>query len=271
MLDSYASEQLNPHLWRITDSLGVCCYLVTGAERACLLDTCNGFGNIRSCAEALTNKPVFVILTHGHLDHAGGAGLFPEVWMNPADLPVFRKHSDMGFRCRDLSISTGRTVCSRDLVPEFTGRLQPLTDRQRFDLGGLTIEMIAVPGHTPGMMCVLLKEDRTILFGDACGVAVMLFDEFSSCVSAYRKSLLNLQKYEPRYDTVYRNHGTFVSPKILLENVIACCDRILAGSDDHIPVEFHGMHLYACSAADSHGRRLDGVEGNILYTAEKAR
>lgn len=136
--------------------------------------------------------------------------------------------------------------------------------------GGLTIQIVAVPGHTPGMICPLLLEERTIIFGDACGVSVLLFDEFSSCVSEYRKSLLNLKQYEQQYDNIYRNHGLFWSPKELLNNVIECCDLILSGRDDHAPVSIHGYDLFAAKGISTDGSRADNKEGNIFYAPEKA-
>ena len=75
---NYQSEKINEHFIRIIDKTGVACYLVIGEEKACLLDTCNGFGNIKEYVEQLTDKPVFVLLTHGHHDHMGGANLFDE-------------------------------------------------------------------------------------------------------------------------------------------------------------------------------------------------
>ena len=60
-----------------------------------------------------------------------------------------------------------------------------------------------VSGHTPGMMCPLIQEERTIIFGDACGVSVLLFDEYSSCVSEYLKSLEVLKTYENDYCLLY--------------------------------------------------------------------
>jgi len=248
-MNAFKTERLSEHLIRITDITEVCCYLVVGTERACLLDTCLGYGDLLQCVRELTDLPVSVILTHGHYDHNGGAAQFDTVYMNEKELPVYKKHT----------------------APEWRNalRLQSLDDGQRFPLGGVTVRMIEVPGHTPGMMCPLLEEDRTIIFGDACGVGVLLFDEFSSTVSEYRKSLLKLKEYEADYDRIYRNHGSFRSEKELLDNVIECCDLILSGKDDHVPVSEHGYPLFSAKKlADGH--RADGKEGNIKYAPEKA-
>lgn len=268
----YTHEVLSERLIRIKDCLGVCCYLALGDERAALLDTCNGLGNIRSYAETLTDKPVICILTHGHLDHMGGAALFEERYMSPLDEPVFKKHGDMAFRVSEMNRMAGRenAYTEESFVPGCTGGIRPLSDGQRFDLGGLTVEMLAVPGHTPGMMCPLLTEERTVIFGDACGVGVLLFDEYSSPVSEYRKSLLRLSRHEERYDRILRNHGTFESPKELLGNVIECCDLILAGKDDHVNVSVHGTPLFAAKRPGAGGMgRADGKEGNLFYAADK--
>ncbi|MCD7810020.1 MAG: hypothetical protein LUH02_11840 [Erysipelotrichaceae bacterium] len=130
--------------------------------------------------------------------------------------------------------------------------------------------MILVQEHTPGMMCALIKEERTIIFGDACGVAVMLFNEFSTNVSTYLKSLQHLKEFENEYDTIYRNHGTFVSPKELLDNVMECCELILSKKDDHMPLHMHGVDLFAAKEMSFEGGRKDGKEGDLLYAIDKA-
>lgn len=268
-MEYYTHEKLSKHLYRITDRTGVCCYLVVGERKACLLDTCSGLGNLKECVESITRLPVDVILTHGHLDHIGGAGLFDSVYMNHEDLPVYKEHGDMEFRVRDTNIITGLELKKEDLVETYTGEILDINDGDIFDLGGLNVKMIGVRGHTPGMMCPMILEEETVIFGDACGVSVLLFDKYSSNVSEYKDSLLNLKNYEDQYDVIYRNHGSFFSHKSLLDNVIECCDLILAGEDDKYPVSIHGFDLQACHKVTGH-QRADGLEGNIFYLPSKA-
>ncbi|MGN6712467.1 MBL fold metallo-hydrolase [Anaerocolumna jejuensis] len=269
-MEYYQSEKITEHVIRIIDCTGVCCYLVTGSKRACLLDTCCGYGNIREYVQTLTNQPVIVVLSHGHYDHIGGASLFREVYMNPEDIAVYKRHMDPSWRDHDKRFNENvKNIPEKEIMPYLNPEeILPVKNGDILDLGGVRIRMLSVKGHTQGMMCPLLEEDRIIFFGDACGVGVLLFDEFSSSVSEYRQSLLELKKWEDAYDFVYRNHGTFVSEKSLLENVLECCDLILNRTDDRYPVVQHGYHLYAAKKVGEHGR-IDGLEGNIFYLKEK--
>lgn len=47
-------------------------FLLEGDEKALLIDTGTGVFDIPELVRQLTNKPVMVALTHGHIDHAGG-------------------------------------------------------------------------------------------------------------------------------------------------------------------------------------------------------
>ena len=267
----FKSEILSERVIRIIELGGVCCYLVIGDKKACLLDTGSGYGNIKEYVDTLTDKPVFVILSHAHYAHMGGAALFEDVYINLEDLPVFRKHGDMTTRYEEAQrIPETKTIPYSDMIPTRMKPMKGIKNGDIFDLGNVHIQMISVSGHTPGMMCPLIQEERTIIFGDACGVSVLLFDEYSSCVSEYLKSLEVLKTYENDYDTIYRNHGTFFSEKSLLDNVIECCHLILTNQDDHIPVEFHHYHLYAAKETNEF-HRIDGKEGNILYSLDKAK
>ena len=54
----FTSEKLTNRITRIRDILGTCLYLVEGDEKACLLDTGDGYGNLKEYVETLTHKPV---------------------------------------------------------------------------------------------------------------------------------------------------------------------------------------------------------------------
>lgn len=272
-MELFTHERISDHIFRIKDVLGVAMYLVVGSDRACLIDTGYGIGNVKEYVESLTDKPIFVILTHGHIDHGCGAELFDEVWMSCKDEECYHEHCNLERRVQMLKNHPLHDLISEDmLVPERKGDFKDLKDGMIFDLGKIHLEAIAVPGHTQGMTMVLIQEERTILFGDGCGVGVLLFEKYSSTVSEYRRALLRIKKdYEDKYDHIIRNHGTCTSPKELLDNVIEVCDLILAGKDDHVKIVSHGVEVIRAMKTDEHENRLDGKQGNINYLESLAR
>lgn len=266
-------QQLSKRLYRFIDASRTACYLAVGDKKAALLDTGVGIGDLKRTVNQITDKPLTVILTHGHLDHIGGVQQFKDscIYLNPNDIEIIAENSNLEKRlnyaqevCADLTIE--------DIIPVYTGKYLPMKDNQIFDLGGLHIQMVSVPGHTQGMMCPLLIEERTIIFGDACGVAVMLMDEHSSTISQYLNSLYNLQTYEDKYDIVYRNHGTFTNPKDLLENVMDCCQHVLDGTDDAMEFIIHGRKGWMAKKIDhTTGIPVDGKTGNLFYIKDKIK
>ena len=265
-------EKVTDHITRIYAFGSELMYLVTGNDKAALLDTGSGFGSLKACVSELTDKPVIVLLTHGHTDHAFGAGEFDEVYMNHLDLPVLHKHNSerAEFLAADKKqIPALKNIQMADLNPLLKTEPLPLKDGDTFDLGNLHLRMYLVPGHTPGMMCALIPEEKTIFFGDACGMNVLLHDEYASSVSEYRSSLVRLKTMESEYTHIYRNHGTYTNDKILLDNVLESCELILKHEDDHWPVQMYGKTLYAAKKTEC-GKRTDGKEGNLIYAPEKA-
>ena len=72
----------------ITDLSGVHCFLVEGRDKALLIDTMTGLRGLPAFVATLTDLPVEVALTHGHMDHAGGVFEFGRCYIHPADIPM---------------------------------------------------------------------------------------------------------------------------------------------------------------------------------------
>ena len=265
----YAFEQkkLSEHVTQITEASGVSAFLVTGTQRAALLATCSGLKGLKETVGALTSLPLDVILTHGHGDHAGSAADFENVYMHPADRELRKQHNlTMRMDYVQTMLGPEAELSEEDFVPDAEGVFAELTDGQIFDLGGIRLEIIHVPGHTKGSCCVLLQEESAILFGDACNVNTLVMDENSTDISGYRRSLEYLKTFGGRYGTVYYSHGPAVGPRECLEDNIELCGRILAGTDDAIPCEFFGRKAIRAAAISPDFRRVDGKFGNIVYS-----
>lgn len=266
----FKHEKITEHILRIIDFLGNCCYLVIGEDKACLLDTLDGFGDLKEYVECLTDKPLIVALSHGHLDHVAGAADFNVVYLPQEDRSLFNLHTQSDYRLsRYAQDPVTQDIPIKDFKTTYHGDILELSEDTLFDLGGISIQWVKVPGHTKGMMVPIVIEERVAVFGDACGVGTLLFGEDSTNVETYRESLKHLKTYETLYDRVLRNHGTFESPKEVIDNVLECCEIVLSGKEDFQEIETHGILFMVAQPIDEQGNRLDKKQGNLKFTRDK--
>ena len=94
----FKTEKISEHITRIHGFCTEFMYLIEGSKAAVLIDTGCGFYSLKNCIHNLTNKPLKVLITHGHVDHAMGANEFEEIYLNHKDKSVYQLHSEKGFR-----------------------------------------------------------------------------------------------------------------------------------------------------------------------------
>lgn len=256
-------EKVTDHITRIYAFGSELMYLVTGNDKAALLDTGSGFGSLKACVSELTDKPVIVLLTHGHTDHAFGAGEFDEVYMNHEDDYVYRDHGDVHFRLDGLSMSEIRDEFTMDdFIPaKPLEEIHDLKEGDVFDLGGIHIDVYACAGHTKGSLAFLIREERLLVTGDACNPNTFLFEWHAASVETLRNSLIALkEKTDGKYDDILLSHGNGKGYPELIEDVIGVCDSILKGTAEQIPMEFRG-HCGLIARNDP-----EHLKGNIVYS-----
>jgi Zn-dependent hydrolases, including glyoxylases len=271
-MQGFQIEKLSERVTRIYAFSTELMYLVEGDEKAALLDTGSGIGSLKACIQKLTDKPVIVLHTHGHVDHALGASEFEEIYMNRLDDYIYKEHSKMEFRKAGLVLSPYQDeITEKDIIPAVPcDAFRDLKGGMSFDLGGATVEIYDCPGHTKGSVVMLLKEERALLLGDACNTFTFLFDDYSLTVEEYEKSLEKLkEELEGKYDTVYLSHRGGNGSKNMIQEVIQVCKDIKNQNVDDIPFEFMGAKAFVAKAVTPEMLRADGVEGNIVYRKER--
>jgi len=272
-LNYYTAERISEHVTRITSLTGEFIYLVEGECKAALIDTCLGVGHLRNFVEKITDKPIIVILTHGHVDHAMGAPEFDEVYMNSADNKIFQEHKLMEARKGYIHmVLAGRMpeIDDYDFVQPSEPNFKELKDGMVYDLGGLNLELYETPGHTPGSMAILIREERTLLLGDACNTFTFLFDEYALSVEEYRDVLQRLdQLTKNKYDKVYLSHGLGDASKEMIASAIEVCNDIISGNADDIPFNFMEKQAVLAKTIGEDRNRTDGGLANIIYDKNK--
>lgn len=271
-------KKILPDVYSITDIAGTNCFLILGKKKAALIDTGIGLGSLKSCVQEITDLPLIVIGTHGHLDHLGGAGEFDQVYLNPLDFTLacgINARSWYDYAKANYEIINPQkkwTFEMSDFQRVKTSGYVPLNGREIFDLGGITLRLLPMPGHTQGSETILLEEARTVIFGDACNPGVFLFGDESSPVEVYMHTLETYKRdYESLYDKVMLSHGGPFIDKSILDVIIDICKEIIAGADEHIPDIIFGQKACSAKRIGAFGKRLDGKIGNILYNPDKIK
>ena len=75
------------------------------------------------------------------------------------------------------------------------------------DIGGRTLEVFALPGHTPGSIVLLLREDRILFTGDAINHHLWMQLDGCSSLNEYVKALDNIMFLEDRADLILHGHA----------------------------------------------------------------
>lgn len=269
----FQSKKIYDNVTLIQGLGGVQCYLVEGQERALLIDGLTGVGSLRAYVRELTDLPVMVVITHGHIDHTGVAYEYKECFINPDDIVLMysKTHSDSAGR---LGFATGGGqkpgFGMEDVFPAVPVKTYPVYDGDVFDLGGTSLEVIQVPGHTRGTVVLLDRDNKTIYSGDACNANTLLGLEGSTSIEEYLESLQHLKAYDGEYEVMWGGHGPMSVPKSIVDDSIRLCEQILARTDDQIPTKSVGGA--DCLLAKKRGDNYLPVEGgfcNIVYSDER--
>lgn len=185
------SAQVRPHIWSLADIAGNRCYLVVGDERAALVDTMEGVGDLRAEVERVTSLPVTVLLTHHHHDHVGGACSFESVGISAVDDGFWEREENAEARIRE-QLKEGFGLPEGTFFSTVEGR-RPTTwhvdEGYELDLGGETVRAVALPGHTRGSMGYVVSGERVLLSGDAVTPCMTLFYDDSTTVDEWVATL----------------------------------------------------------------------------------
>jgi len=104
-------------------------------------------------------KVTKLLLTHGHLDHAGGAAELAE----RLSIPIEGPHRDDKFWIDKIAEQSARFGFdgARSFIPD-----RWLEDGDTVTVGGLELNVLHCPGHTPGHVIFYHRESRIAQVGD---------------------------------------------------------------------------------------------------------
>ena len=198
-------------------------YLLEGEDRALLIDAGVYMPTLDKVVAQLTDKPVTLVLTHGHGDHVGSARLFPEVWLHAADTALLRSN-----------------------IPDYQGEIKLLADGDVIDLGGRQIEVLYTPGHTSGSITFFDKANHYGFSGDAFGSTNLLLfaGPFSALANTCTRTIAYMEKNG--IEKLYPGHYHGDNPETLqrVKDELTLAREVLSGKRKGEPGEANGLNRF---------------------------
>lgn len=142
--DDLTVSRLKDGVWVIETTDMTTMYVIEGADRALLIDTGTKCRDLDKVVGQITDKPLDVVITHLHPDHAGNVGYFDKFYMHPADTVMLDEY-------------------------HYGGEIGFIREGDSFDLGGTRLDVYDMPGHTPGSVVFVNEATGDVFTGDAFG------------------------------------------------------------------------------------------------------
>jgi len=131
----------------------------TATDLAAIVDPGGDLPRIIEAIAQLGVTPEKILLTHGHIDHAGAAADLADALSVPIEGP----HEADAFLLAGLAEQGKRfgITDARNVTPT-----RWFTEGDSVTVGKLTFDVLHVPGHTPGHLVFVAEPERFALVGD---------------------------------------------------------------------------------------------------------
>lgn len=207
--------------------------LIIGSEKALLIDTGYGIGDYKAYIRTLTDKPLIVVNTHGHIDHASGNCQFGEVWLNPKDYALADWHTSLETRRNSSDIGD-----YKDMLVDGPYKRLPLEEGITFDLGGRQVTAYNCAGHTRGSMSFLDSRSRYLFTGDNITRRVVLLGDFNSTtLEEFRQTLLHTKTLS--FDHIVAAHVPYLMEPSWVDRVLDIVEHFDPAKAKYPPVAFN--------------------------------
>lgn len=208
-------------------------FLIVGDRRAMLFDTGMGISDLRKVTAELTRLPIVVLNSHTHDDHVGNNWQFETIYGMDTDST---RENARGSREDAQAEVTPDQICGH--LPE---RFDPKTyttrpwkiksyihDGERIYLGGRTLKIITIPGHTPDSISLFDSANGLLFTGDTYYPGTIWLYRPETDLAAYGASIRRLAALAPQVRMVLGAHNFPVAPPSVLPHLVTAFETVRA-------------------------------------------
>lgn len=177
--------QMNENTYRFEDGF-VRFFLLIGDNKAVLIDSGASCNNALELAKTITDKDIFLLNTHGDIDHLSGTASFSEIYMHASD------YNNCDVKSKFPSTS-----------------LVEINDNDIIDLGNRPLKIIYIPGHTRGSVAILDISHRTLFAGDSVQKGHIYMFGAHRDIDSYEASLDKIIAIENEFDNIIASHDEY--------------------------------------------------------------
>lgn len=179
--EPYEVRKVGENFYSIQDP-GSRQFFVVGPENVLLFDTGMGYSSVMERIRTVSDLPVKVAITHGHVDHVGGLREFGECMISERDVPM---------------------------LPEGI-KAEIIKEGDVVSCGDYSFDVIEIPGHTDGSVVFLEKSKKIMIGGDSIQPGpIFMFGDYIK-FDDYISSMKKLLKYKKFISQIYPAHNADV-------------------------------------------------------------
>ncbi len=240
-LNFYSHERVSEHTYIFNEgysmvhrfTIGV----IVGNQKVLVIDSGLGMdGSLRKYVESVvgSGKPIICACTHGNIDHVGGACLFDERYLNSRDYPELPRAFDRTRRLSDLDAFALHNpevaaYCEKHMVDNEGTIFQDIDEGDVLDLGDVLVEPVRTPGHTPGHLAYLCRQEKVVFCGDAINVDTHLKRLDREGLLGYRDMLNRFISFVGEDVALYAGHINRPHTIQVAKNLARACEEVAMG------------------------------------------
>ena len=186
------------------------CYIVSNKQKECIIfDPGEEAARVVKEIRASGLKPKAILLTHAHFDHIGAVDALREVFQ----IPLYIHEKEVSWLADPLKNGSGKYAELPNYVVAPPEEAHIITKEGELTVGAFTFTVAHTPGHSPGSVSFIFKEEGFAIVGDtlferSIGLTDLIGGSTKLLLQSIQEKLLSL----PEDTIIYPGHGHYTTP-----------------------------------------------------------